>query len=416
MLKGYDMLRGYLLGEHLSHSFSPSIHAMLSDYSYGIKEIAPSDLEMFMKDSDFDFLNVTIPYKKQIISYLSSLSEEAKTIGAVNTVKKMPDGSLVGFNTDYFGFELLLEKSGIDVADKKILVLGSGGASMPVKAVLEAHLAKEIVVISRHGDNNYKNLFLHKDADVIINTTPVGMYPDNGQAPLSLEMFEKLSGVIDIIYNPAYTQLLLDAESKGIPNIGGLYMLVAQAKKAAEIFTGCMIDDTVIDTICKDIEAKTKNIVLIGMPGCGKSTVGKLLAQNLGRKFYDTDEVFFDIFGVTPAEVITADGEDKFRAMEHEVVRGLGKLSGAVLSTGGGVVTREENYPDLHQNGVVFFIDRDIKNLPTQNRPLSKSVGLDVLYNTRYPMYMRFCDHKIVSNEIIQDTVNKIIRLMMEGK
>ncbi len=416
MLKGYEKLCGFLLGEHLSHSFSPSIHSMLADYGYQIKEVPRQSLESFMKEKDFDFFNVTIPYKKDVIPYLSALSDEAKSIGAVNTVKKMSDGSLVGYNTDYYGFELLLKKSGICVTDKKVLLLGSGGASMPVRAVLEACGAKEIVTISRSGENNYSNLSIHADADVIVNTTPVGMYPDNGQAPLSLDIFTNLGGVIDIIYNPAHTKLLLDAEAKGISHIGGLYMLVAQAKKAAEIFTEKKIDDSVIDEICAKIESNTKNIVLIGMPGCGKSSVGRLVAQMLGRKFYDADDVFTERFGKTPAEVIDAEGEAKFREMEHEMSLDLGKLSGVVISTGGGVVTREENFPALHQNGVIFFIDRDIKNLETQNRPLSKSVGVETLYKTRYPMYTRFCDHKIVSNEIKQDTVDKIVRIITEGK
>lgn len=416
MLKGYSDRKGFLLGEHLSHSFSPTIHAMLGDYSYSIKEVAPKDLRDYLLSGEFDFLNVTIPYKKDVIPYLTELSDEAKRIGAVNTIKRTSDGSLKGNNTDYYGFELLLKKSGIDVKNKKALVLGSGGASMPVKAVLEANGAKDIITISRSGENNYNNISEHSDADVIINTTPVGMYPNNGQAPLLLDDFANLSGVVDIIYNPAYTKLLLDAEARGIPCIGGLYMLVAQAKKAAEIFLDKNIDDGVIDEICGSVNLKSQNIILIGMPGCGKSTVGKLVANALGREFFDSDSVFLDKFGKTPSEVITSEGEESFRKMETEIIAQLGMKSGVVISTGGGVVTREENYALLHQNGIIFFIDRDIKNLSTKNRPLSSSVGVEALYKARLPLYKRFADHVIVSNEVKSNTVDKIINIMLKGE
>lgn len=409
-------LVGFLLGEHLGHSFSPQIHSLLSDYCYSLRELSKEELGPFVKNKGFDFLNVTIPYKKDVIPYLDGLSDEARELGSVNTVKKLDDGRLWGYSTDTDGFELLLKKSCISVSFKKVLVLGSGGASLPIKSVLRKHKASEIVTISRSGENNYDNISKHSDADVIINTTPVGMYPNNGVSPVDLDGFNHLSGVIDIIYNPSKTKLLLDADRLNIPNMGGLYMLVGQAKRACEIFLDANIDDSEIDRICAAIESDTKNIVLVGMPGCGKSTVGKLVASILGRDFFDSDKVFEEKFGASPAEIIKSFGEAKFREMEHEVILELGKLSSSVIATGGGVVTVEKNYEPLHQNGTIFFIERKLENLATKNRPLSQAYSVEALYETRYPMYVRFSDHKIVSNEVKSDTANKIVEIMKAGK
>lgn len=408
MVTGVRNLSGYVIGEHLSHTFSPQIHSYLADYSYNVKELKTSDLEAFMKSGEFDFLNVTIPYKKDVIPFLSFLSDEAKKIGAVNTVKKNTDGSLVGYNTDYYGFSYTLKKSGIDVYDKKVLVLGSGGASLPVKAVLKDSGAKEIVTISRSGENNYENLYLHSDTNVIVNATPVGMYPNNGLSPIDLSLFPKCIGVIDIIYNPQKTALLLQAEKKGISHIGGLDMLVAQAKRAAEIFAECEISDKEIDIITKKIAFQMNNIILIGMPGCGKTTVGKLLYDLTGKQFYDSDDEFAKEFGITPAEAIQNLGEESFREMEHKIVVKLGSMSNAIIATGGGAVTKSENYSPLHQNGRIFFIERELKNLSIFNRPISQRIGVEELYKVRYPLYTSFCDHKIVSDENAINTVNKI--------
>ncbi len=415
MLHGFDGLKGYILGEHLPHTFSPKIHSYFADYYYGKVELEREHLAKFISSGEFDFLNVTIPYKKEIIPYLTSLSPEASQIGAVNTVKKMSDGSLVGYNTDYYGFEYTLKKSGISLNNAKVLVLGSGGASMPIRAALRANGAREIIIISRSGEDNYENISKHSDAEIIVNTTPLGMYPDNGVSPVDLNTFTACRGVIDIVYNPSLTKLLLDAEKRGISHIGGLYMLVAQAKCAAEIFTNAIIDDSEIDRICKLIEAETKNIILIGMPGCGKSSVGKLVAETLSRPFFDADLVFYDKFGISPADTINKYGEEEFRNMEHNVILELGKMSGAIIACGGGVVTRDENYAPLHQNGTIFYIERKLENLKTEGRPLSQSEGVSTLYQKRLPMYNRFCDYKIVSNEIKLDTVNKIIDAVKAG-
>ena len=411
MITGVKELSGYVIGEHLPHTFSPQIHSHLADYSYNVKELKPDELEAFVTEGNFDFFNVTIPYKKDIIPFLSSLSDEAKKLGAVNTVKKNSDGSLTGYNTDYYGFSYTLKKSGINVCGKKVLVLGSGGASLPIKVVLSDQGAKEIVTISRNGENNYSNLHLHSDADVIVNATPVGMYPHNGESPVDLSLFQKCTGVIDIIYNPRKTVLLLQAEKKGIANIGGLYMLVAQAKRAAEIFTEREIPECEIDIITNKISFQMNNIVLIGMPGCGKTTVGRALSELTGKIFYDSDDEFTKNFGTTPAEAIQSLGEEHFREMEQQIIAKLGAMNNIILASGGGVVTREENYLPLHQNGMIFFIDRELKNLPISNRPLSQSTGVDALYNKRYPLYMSFCDHKIVSDEDVKHTATKIYNM-----
>ena len=415
MIRGFSNLKGFVLGEKLPHTFSPQIHSKLSDYSYGIKEVAKDKLESFLRSNEFDFLNVTIPYKKDVINYLSSLSDEAQKIGAVNTVKRMPDGSLCGYNTDHYGFEYTLRKSGIDVSNSKVLILGSGGASMPIKTVLTDRGAREIITISRSGDDNYDNISKHYDADVIVNTTPVGMYPNNGEKLIELSNFKSCKGVVDIIYNPQKSALLLEAESLGIKHSGGLLMLVAQAKKAAEIFTDTLIDDSEIDNIEALISFDMSNIVLVGMPSSGKTTIGKIVACQTSRIFFDSDEEFEKIFSMTPAEAIERLGEDEFRKMENTVVKELGKKTGAVISTGGGVVTRKENYAPLHQNGIIFFVNRDIDKLTSNNRPISKKVGVEELYKERLPLYLDFCDKKVYNNDTPEKAAEEIIKFVKAG-
>ena len=407
-------LSGYLLGEHLSHTFSPRIHSLLGNYSYGIKEVSKENLEAFMTLGKFNFLNVTIPYKKDVIPYLSSLSWEAEKIGAVNTVKRTAEGKLVGYNTDYYGFDYTLKTSKISVDGAKVLVLGSGGTSMPIKAVLSDRGAKNIITVSRSGENNYENISNHTDADIIVNTTPVGMYPNNYKKLIDRSLFKNCRGVIDIIYNPLKTELLLDAEKLGIPNASGLDMLVAQAKCAAEIFTETEIDDEKIKEIINIISFEMSNIVLVGMPGCGKTSVASAVAKLSGKTFVDCDEEFSKRFGILPSKAIETLGEEKFRQMEHEVTLEIGKLTGCVIATGGGVVTRMENYAPLHQNGKIFFIERPVEQLVTENRPLSKSVGTATLYEKRLPLYFKFSDHT-VENQNINDTAKKIIEIMKAG-
>lgn len=404
-----------LLGEHLGHSFSPRIHRQLADYSYELFEMPENEVEEFLRSDSFDAINVTIPYKKTVMPHLAEISDEARRIGSVNTITKLKNGGLRGDNTDYFGFSYMLDKSGISIEGKKVLVLGSGGASETARTVCADRGAKEIVVISRSGENNYTNLSRHADAKVIINTTPVGMFPKNGISPIELSGFPALEGVLDMIYNPARTKLLIDAERLGIPHINGLCMLVAQAKRACEIFLDRNIDDGEIDKITAAIEAETENIVLVGMPGCGKSTLGALLAKRLDREVIDTDEMIAEKAGMTIPEIFSKHGEAYFRALEHQAVTEVGKQSGKIIATGGGAVTREENYEPLHQNGKIFFIHREISELPTEGRPISQTTSLFELYNKRLPLYRAFADREVLNNCPIDQTADQIIKIYQGG-
>ena len=383
-----------LLGRTLRHSYSPQIHALLGDYEYRLFEVEPQDLEAFLKKREFGGINVTIPYKKDVLPYLSGISDNAKRIGAVNTIIVKEDGGLYGDNTDYDGFLCLVQKSGFQVKGKKALVLGTGGASLPISAVLSDLGAREVVFISRSGENNYQNLSRHADADLIVNTTPVGMYPNNLKAPLSLSEFPNLSGVLDIVYNPQKTKLILDAERLGIPAYSGLLMLVAQGKR---------------DRIFKKLSTEMQNIVLVGMPGCGKTTVGKALAEQLNRPFFDADEEILKRTGKSAEAWIEACGEAVFRQKETEVLESLCKQSGTVIATGGGAVTVPENADILRQNSIVFFINRDVSALPVEGRPLSKATALSEMYEVRLPLYRSVCDKEIAADGSVQAVVRRIL-------
>lgn len=398
-----------LLGRTLRHSYSPQIHALLGDYEYRLFEVEPQDLEAFLKKREFGGINVTIPYKKDVLPYLSGISDNAKRIGAVNTIIVKEDGGLYGDNTDYDGFLCLVQKSGFQVKGKKALVLGTGGASLPISAVLSDLGAREVVFISRSGENNYQNLSHHADADFIVNTTPVGMYPNNLKAPLSLSDFPKLSGVLDIVYNPQKTKLILDAERLGIPAYSGLLMLVAQGKRAAELFLGHDIPDSETDRIFKKLSTEMQNIVLVGMPGCGKTTVGKALAEQLNRPFFDADEEILKQTGKSAEAWIEACGETVFRQKETEVLESLCKQSGTVIATGGGAVTVPENADILRQNSIVFFINRDVSALPVEGRPLSKATALSEMYKVRLPLYRGVCDYEIPADDGVDAVVRRIL-------
>lgn len=398
-----------LLGRKLGHSYSPQIHAHLGSYRYALFEKEPEELEAFLKNGDFTGLNVTIPYKKDVIPYLDELSPAAERLGAVNTIVRRPDGRLVGHNTDYFGFRWLVKKSGLAVAGKKVLVLGSGGASNTAVAVLW-ELGADVVVISRSGENNYENLDRHADAAVIVNTTPVGMYPNTGKSPLSLEHFPALEGVLDVVYNPARTQILLDASARGLITENGLWMLVSQAKESAEWFTGRKIEDEVITRIHRALRRQMENIILIGMPGCGKTTVGQQLAQALGRRFVDADEALEAKAGRKITQIIPAEGEAAFRTLETETLAELGKQSGLVIATGGGCVTQQRNFDLLHQNGAVFWLTRDLRKLPTDGRPLSQAGRLGEMLAQRQPLYRRFADWEISNDGPVEETLKAILQ------
>ena len=349
-----------LLGGKLGHSYSPAIHALLADYEYKLYEHESDELEEFLTHGGLDGMNVTIPYKKSVIPYCAGLSPTAAKLGSVNTIVRRADGSLYGDNTDAFGFAGMVRCSGIEVKGKRAVVLGSGGASATVCAVLEELGAESVRVLSRHGQGGYGDITPYKDAQIIVNATPVGMYPRNGAAAVDLRDFPQCEGVLDVVYNPARTALLLQAEELGIKNAGGLYMLVAQAKRSAELFTGSSIDDAEIPRIRALMNSRMQNIVLIGMPGSGKSTAAARLGAALGREVNDSDEYIAAATGETPAQIIEGRGEAEFRRCETAALAELGKRSGLVIATGGGCVTREENYPLLHQNSVIFWLERDV--------------------------------------------------------
>ena len=404
-----------LLGAKLGHSYSPQIHSHLGDYSYILFEKSEEELEHFLKDGDFSGMNVTIPYKSTVIPYCSELSPVAARLGAVNTLVRQKDGSLFGHNTDYYGFDTMLQRSGLQVSGKKVLVLGTGGTSKTAVAVLQDHGA-QVVIVSRSGENNYSKIHLHADAAVIVNTTPVGMYPNNGAVPVSVDAFPQLEGVLDVIYNPARTQLLLDAEKRGIVAMNGLLMLVAQAKESAEWFTGQSITDKKIDQIYTLLKQQMENIILIGMPGSGKTTVGRMIAEKTCKKFVDADVLIAEKAGCTIPEIFAAQGEVGFRALETQVLAETCKCSGLVVATGGGCVTREENHPLLHQNGQIFCLERDLSNLPTDGRPLSLTTKLEEMYRIRKPLYERFADHHIDNNCAPETAAETILSIWEEYK
>ena len=402
-----------LLGRKLAHSYSPQIHSYFGNYVYSLFEKEPDEIETFLKNGDFSGINVTVPYKKAIIPFLDVLSPVAKQLDSVNTVIRK-DGKLIGHNTDYSGFEVLVKSSGLDIVGKKILVLGSGGSSNTATAVLE-EMGGRVVIISRSGENNYRNLHLHTDASVIVNTTPVGMYPDTGVSPIDLDQFPALEGVLDVIYNPARTQLLMDAQTRGLIAVNGLLMLVAQAKEASEWFSGIPLDDTLISTVHTMLRQQMENVILIGMPGSGKTTIGKLLAEKLNMEFVDADAELVSFSGRRIPDIFASDGEKTFRSLETDVLTQIGRRSGLVIATGGGCVTQQQNYPLLHQNGTIFYLERDLCKLSTEGRPLSQADSLQEMYRIRKPLYESYSDFIIDNNGDCEHTLNQILRIR-EGK
>ena len=405
------MMKCGLLGAHLGHSQSPRLHAMLGSYSYELFEVAPENLNYFLRSGDFDALNVTIPYKRAVVPYCAALSDAARAIGSVNTLVRMPDGTLFGDNTDYDGFSLLLQRNGGIQPGEKALVLGDGGASATVQAVLR-DLGAQVVVLSRHGAEDYTSLPRHSDAVLVVNATPVGMYPNNGQRLIDLDALPGCRCVLDLVYNPLRTRLILDAEERGIRCEGGLSMLVGQGARACERFTGEIVPESRWEQILCKLEREAENLILIGMPGCGKSTVGQLLAQKLNRPFFDADEELVKRFGCDIPTFFAREGEAAFREKESEMLAELGKRSGCVIATGGGCVTRAENYALLHQDGVIVWLRRDLAALPTEGRPISQSTGLTELYTRRRGLYERFADHVVENDSDPAATVEKIAELL----
>ncbi len=405
-------MRCGLLGKALGHSYSPQIHAQLGDYSYELFEKQPEELENFLRHGEFDALNITIPYKKAVLPYCAVLSDAVKAIGSANTLVRQTDGTLFADNTDAFGFSCIADECGVNVAGKKALVFGSGGASVTAQYVLKTRGAREVLVISRSGEHNYENLDKNADAEILVNTTPLGMYPNNGASPVDLTRFPRCEAVLDVVYNPARTALLLQAEALGIPHAGGLLMLVAQAKRASELFTGSAIADTRIGEIYRTLAVQMQNIVLVGMPGCGKSSIGTLLAEKLDRPFLDADAEIEKAAGMPIPDFFKLYGEAAFRDLESRVLAELGKRSGAVIATGGGAVLREENYAALHQNSTIVWLTRDLARLPIDGRPVSQATSLDALFAARKTRYERFADHIIDNNGAPDETVRAILEAL----
>ena len=401
-----------LIGEKLGHSFSPAIHGKLADYEYKLYELSPEQVGPFLEKKEYDGLNVTIPYKKTVIPYCDELTEAARSIGSVNTIVKRPDGTLLGHNTDYDGFMWLLKNAGAQVKGKKAVGLGTGGASVTVQAALRALGASPVVVVSRSGEDNYENISRHSDAKILVNATPVGMYPKTGVSPVDLDTFTALEGVFDVVYNPAKTQLLLEAEKRGIPCANGLGMLVAQAKAACERFTGKPIDDEKVYTIKAEMERNTRNLMLIGMPGSGKSTVGAALAESLGRKLVDVDERIVELAGCSIPEILEKEGEEGFRRIEHQALCQVSKESGLVIATGGGVVTRPENMDPMRQNSLIVWLLRDTALLPRDGRPLSQTNSLTEMFSVREPLYRAAADCVADNNGSLENTVKQILEAM----
>ncbi len=389
-----------LIAEHLSHSFSGEIHARLFDYTYELRELPPQELADFLQRRDFAAINVTIPYKEAVLPYLDEIDPVARSIGAVNTIVNR-EGRLVGYNTDFDGLRDLIRRRGMELGDEKVLVLGSGGTSKTAVAVARSLNCAHVYRVSRTGRDaciTYEEMLeKHRDAAYLINTTPCGMYPHIGEGAVKLERFTALKGVVDVVYNPLRSRLVCDARRLGVPAVGGLYMLVAQAAYAAEKFVEKPVSAEKREAVYRQLAAQKQNVVLIGMPGCGKSTVGRRLADQLGMEFVDTDREIERREGRSVQEIFATEGENGFRDIEQRVVRQVAARQHTVIATGGGVILREENIRILRENGILYFLDRPLEQLlPTADRPLSSTrKDLEKRYAERYPLYCRYADRHI---------------------
>ena len=401
-----------LIGKTLKHSYSKKIHSMLGSYTYDLVELEPQELKSFILKKEYKGFNINIPYKKDIIAFLDEIDERAKKIGAVNTVV-CKNGKLLGYNTDFDGMIYALKSAKIEVGQKNVLILGSGGTSNTAKAVAEFLGAKNVKILSRSGEINYQNYDkTAKETQIVINTTPVGMYPDNYSCLIDLACFNKLEGVLDVVYNPAMTMLLKKARDLGVKYINGLPMLVAQAKFASELFLDNKLDDNLTENVIKKLSKESKNLVLIGMPGCGKTTIGKQVAQILEKEFIDTDAVIEQKAGKTIPEIFAKDGEEYFRKIESEVLMEVGRLSNKVISTGGGVVKKSQNYFSLKQNGVIVWLKRETDLLASENRPLSKGKEeIKNLYKQRKDLYLLFSDGEVSNDVDIDSAIKKVVNV-----
>lgn len=396
-----------LLGETLGHSFSPQLHKALAGYDYALLPTPPHAVEGLLQKREFRGLNVTIPYKQTVIPLCDEVDPRALSIGAVNTISNR-DGRLIGYNTDIDGFRYMAKRAGVGLSGKKVLILGSGGTSRTVQAAARELEAAEVVIISRSGENNYENISRHSDTEVIVNTTPVGMYPNCGESPVDLTLFPRLAGVLDVVYNPLRTALIMQAQELGIPCSCGLPMLAAQAWRAAELFTGGTIPALRMELVLAALTRNLENIVLIGMPGCGKTTIGAALAAAIGREFIDIDSMVEERAGKTIPAIFAEDGEAAFRTLESDCIRAAGARTCCVIATGGGTVTREENYAPLHQNGKIIHLTRPLDLLPTDGRPVSQKTDRVMLWQQRKALYERFADLTVANNATPAETVERI--------
>lgn len=404
-----------LIGEHLSHSYSREIHHRLADYNYELTELAPQELDGFMQSHPFSAINVTIPYKQAVIPYLDECSPIASKIGAVNTVVRR-DGKLYGYNTDFYGMDAMLRRMNISLKKKKVLLLGSGGTCKTARCLAEHLGAREVLVVSRtarEGGITYAEATSeHTDAQIILNTTPVGMYPNTNASPIDLRLFPHLEGVADVIYHPLRTLLVQQAQELGIPACGGLYMLVMQAVYASAFFLNRPVDEHAADRVYQSMLSEKQNIVLIGMPSCGKTTVGAALAEQTGRRFVDADAVVVERIGMPIAEFFRKEGEAAFREVEAQVLDDLSEESACIIATGGGAVLRPENVRACKKNGWTVFLDRPLEQLlVTDDRPLS--TGRDALarlYQTRYPLYCAAADLHVPVTGSAEETVKYLLK------
>lgn len=403
-----------LIGEKLGHSFSKEIHESIKDYIYELKELDLESFHKFMEEKAFKAINVTIPYKEKVIPYLDYIDPAAKKIGAVNTIVNKKN-KLYGYNTDYLGLKSIILKNKINVQDKNILILGNGGTAKTATQVLKDLKCKNIkyaVLEPTKDDYSFENCYEYQEAEVIVNATPVGMYPNSYGKLIDINKFNKLEAVVDVIYNPLKTPIILDAIKKELKYATGLYMLVAQAVYAADIFTDTKSDYEVINDVYKKIINQKKNIVLIGMPSSGKTTIGKKLSKLLEKEFIDTDILVEEKLGMPIKDFLNSKTEQEFRKIETEVVMEVSKLNNVVIATGGGVIKNNKNIDILKSNGIVLFIDRKLKNLiVTDSRPLSNDIDkLTKLYEERYPIYLSSCDLHVKNNYRLNDTIQFIIK------
>lgn len=412
------MIKYGLLGKTLKHSYSEIIHRHLGNREYKLINLTKDEFDAFMRERSFNAVNVTIPYKTNALHACDVVSPEAEKIGSVNTVVNK-NGVLYGYNTDYFGFKYMLEKAKITVSGKKALILGTGGTSLTARHVFADLGASEITIVSRSGEVNYENVYSCADTQIIVNTTPVGMFPDNGKSLLDLTKFPKLAAAADVIYNPLKTKFIYDAEKLGIPAVSGLSMLAAQAVKAHELFFGTEFADVsaVTEEVLEKCTAEISNTVIVGMPGSGKTTVGRLLAEMTGMKFYDADVYLEEKIGRKIPEIIENDGEEAFRRMETEALSDLTKLSGCIIATGGGAVLKEYNRFLIRQNGICIYLKREIGKLATDGRPLSKggTEKLKALYEVRSPIYSDISDLEVFNDDTPEKCAQQIYDKLFGG-